>query len=73
MVSVDEPPDVTEAGLNEAVAPDGRPLADRLTDCAEPDVVAVVDGGADRAAGGDRAGGGRDRDGEVVAPAACRR
>lgn len=41
MVSVEEPPEVTVAGLNEAVAPDGRPLAERLTDWADPLVVAV--------------------------------
>ena len=41
-VSVDEPPDVTEAGLNDAEAPAGRPVADNETVCAEPDVVAVL-------------------------------
>ena len=41
MVSVDEPPAVTEAGLNDAVAPAGRPLAEKVTVCAEPLVTAV--------------------------------
>jgi hypothetical protein len=40
-VNVDDPPDVTDVGLNAAVAPVGRPDADSDTDCAEPDVVAV--------------------------------
>jgi hypothetical protein len=38
---VDEPPEVTVDGLNDAVAPLGSPLAERLTDWAEPLVVAV--------------------------------
>ena len=42
MVSVDEPPAVTEAGLNDAVAPAGSPLADRDTVWAEPEVTAVA-------------------------------
>src|SRR5258706_441291 len=42
IVSVDEPPDVTEAGLNDALAPLGRPLADRVTVCAAPTVVVVL-------------------------------
>jgi hypothetical protein len=42
IVIVDDPPAVTELGLNEAVAPAGRPLADRDTVCAEPDVTAVL-------------------------------
>src|SRR6185503_18904285 len=41
MLSVDEPPAVTEVGLNDALAPDGRPLADNATVCAEPAVTAV--------------------------------
>ena len=41
-VRVDEPPDVTDVGLNVAVTPDGRPLAESATDCADPDVVAVL-------------------------------
>jgi hypothetical protein len=41
IVSVDDPPAVTEAGENEAVAPLGRPLAASETVCAEPDVTAV--------------------------------
>src|SRR6516165_4797160 len=40
-VIVDEPPAVTEAGLKPADAPDGRPLALRVTVCAEPLVTAV--------------------------------
>jgi hypothetical protein len=40
-VNVDEPPEFTEVGLNDAVAPLGRPEADSDTDCAEPDVTAV--------------------------------
>jgi hypothetical protein len=40
-VSVDDAPDVTELGLNAAVAPAGRPDADSVTDCEEPDVTAV--------------------------------
>ncbi len=38
---VDEPPAVTEVGLKPAVVPDGRPLALRLTVCADPLVTAV--------------------------------
>src|SRR5439155_19452408 len=41
-VSVELPPAVTDAGLNEAVAPEGRPLALSETVCAEPLVTAVV-------------------------------
>jgi hypothetical protein len=41
MLSVLEPPAVTEAGLNEAVAPAGTPEALRLTVCATPEVTAV--------------------------------
>ena len=41
MVSVELPPDEMVAGLNDAVAPAGRPEADSEIDCAEPDVVAV--------------------------------
>ena len=40
-VSVEEPPEVTLAGENDAVTPDGSPLAASETDCALPDVVAV--------------------------------
>jgi len=40
-VSVEEPPAVTDAGLKLADAPNGRPLALRLTDCAAPLVIAV--------------------------------
>jgi hypothetical protein len=42
IVTADDPPAVTEAGLNETVVPDGWPLALRLTDCAEPAVTAVL-------------------------------
>src|SRR3954469_15497719 len=42
MVSVEEPPDWTVAGLNVAVAPAGRPEADSEMDCALPDVVVVL-------------------------------
>jgi hypothetical protein len=41
-VTVDEPPAVTDAGLKETVTPAGAPDADRLTDCAEPEVTAVL-------------------------------
>src|SRR5262249_7737343 len=41
IVSVLEPPDVTDAGLNEAVAPLGRPDALSETVWAEPAVTAV--------------------------------
>ena len=40
-VSVDDPPEVTLAGENDADPPDGSPLADSDTDCALPEVVAV--------------------------------
>jgi len=40
-VNVALPPEVTVAGLNDAVAPVGRPIADRLTDSAPPPVTAV--------------------------------
>jgi hypothetical protein len=38
---VAEVPEVTEPGLNAAVAPDGTPVAENETVWAEPDVVAV--------------------------------
>ena len=41
MVRVDEPPEVTEDGLNDAVAPLGRPDPENVTVCAVPLVVAV--------------------------------
>ncbi len=41
IVSTDELPDVTDAGLNEALAPDGTPEIESATDCVEPEVVAV--------------------------------
>ena len=40
-VSVDDPPAVTLVGVNVAVAPAGRPLADKATVSAVPDVTAV--------------------------------
>ena len=40
-VSVDEAPEVTLAGENDADTPDGSPLADSDTVCALPEVVAV--------------------------------
>ena len=40
-VSVELLPVVTEVGLNDAVAPAGRPLAERVTDCELPVVNAV--------------------------------
>ena len=40
-VSVEELPAVTEEGLSEAVAPEGAPLTDSATLCAEPEVTAV--------------------------------
>src|SRR5262245_17822617 len=40
-VNVDDPPELTEAGLNDAVAPLGRPLAERVIVCAAPLVNAV--------------------------------
>jgi len=40
-VRVELPPEVTDVGLKVPVAPDGRPLIDRLTGWALPDVVAV--------------------------------
>lgn len=41
IVMVELLPDVTDVGLNDAVAPAGRPLALRFTFCAEPLVIAV--------------------------------
>ena len=41
-VNVDEPPEVTVVGLNDADAPGGTPLTERLTVCAEPLVMAVL-------------------------------
>ncbi len=41
IVNVEEPPAVTDAGLNPALAPDGNPVADNDTDCAEPPVTEV--------------------------------
>jgi hypothetical protein len=40
-VNVALPPAVTEAGLNEPVTPEGRPLTLKETLCAEPEVTAV--------------------------------
>src|SRR5437588_13124410 len=41
-VNVELPPEVIDAGLKPAVAPDGTPDTPRLTVCGEPDVVAVL-------------------------------
>jgi hypothetical protein len=41
-VSVEEPPAVTLVGLSEADAPDGTPVTDKLTVCAEPLVIVVL-------------------------------
>src|SRR5665213_209515 len=41
IVNVDDDPDVTDAGENDAVAPAGSPLAVNDTDSAEPEVTAV--------------------------------
>src|SRR5437868_2162418 len=41
-VSVELPPEVIDAGLKDAVAPEGRPLALSGTVCAEPLVTAVA-------------------------------
>jgi len=41
-VSVELPPALTDAGLNEAVAPEGKPLALNETVCAAPLVTAVA-------------------------------
>ena len=41
ILSVDEPPEVTDVGLTVAVTPLGAPETDRLTVCALPEVVAV--------------------------------
>jgi hypothetical protein len=41
IVSVELPPEAIEAGLKEAVAPEGRPEAVRLTVCADPLVTVV--------------------------------
>src|SRR5262245_57257050 len=41
MVMVDEPPALTDPGLNDAFAPAGRPLAENVTVSAEPEVTAV--------------------------------
>lgn len=42
MVSVEPWPAVTDAGLNVALAPEGRPVADRLTTRAVPDTTCVL-------------------------------
>src|SRR4051812_37703347 len=44
MLIVDEPPEGTDDGENDALAPDGRPLAESDTDCALPEGVAVETG-----------------------------
>ena len=41
-VRVEEPPAVTDAGLKDAVAPEGRPLAESEMLWAEPLVTAVL-------------------------------
>src|ERR1700756_5558522 len=41
-VSVELPPEVIDAGLKPAVAPDGTPDTPRLTVCGDPEVVAVL-------------------------------
>jgi len=41
-LSVELPPDVTDAGVKLALTPEGRPEIDRLTVCAEPDNVEVI-------------------------------
>ena len=41
-VTVEDEPAVTDAGLNDTDTPDGAPLEDKATDCAEPDVTAVL-------------------------------
>ena len=42
IVSVEDPPVVTDDGLKDAVAPLGRPVADNATDCVLPEVSAVL-------------------------------
>jgi len=42
MGAVDEPPAVTEEGANDTLTPAGAPDADSDTDCATPDVTAVL-------------------------------
>src|SRR5262245_8274736 len=42
MVMVEEPPAVTDGGLNDALAPAGRPLAENVTVSAEPEMTAVL-------------------------------
>ena len=41
ILSVDEPPEVTDVGLTVAVTPLGAPATVRLTVCALPEIVAV--------------------------------
>ena len=41
-VTVEDVPAVTDAGLNDTDTPDGAPLEVNATDCAEPDVTAVL-------------------------------
>jgi hypothetical protein len=59
-VSCDDPPAFTDAGANVPVTPDGAPLSDKPTDCAEPEATpvftvtaALEDPGAALAADGD--------------------
>ena len=42
IVAVDDPPAVTEDGANVTVTPVGAPLAANDTDCADPEVTAVL-------------------------------
>ena len=42
MLNVDEPPELTDAGLNDTVDPAGAPVADSATVCADPEVTAVL-------------------------------
>ena len=41
-MNVDDCPVITDAGVNDAVTPDGRPDADSETVCALPDTIAVL-------------------------------
>jgi hypothetical protein len=40
-VSVDDAPEVSVAGEKLAVAPDGRPVAEKVIDCGVPTIVVV--------------------------------
>ncbi|HEY3632150.1 MAG TPA: hypothetical protein VGL21_14665, partial [Jatrophihabitantaceae bacterium] len=41
-VIVDDAPAFTDVGLNDTLTPDGAPLADSATLCADPEVTAVL-------------------------------